>query len=144
MFNSTVLVIAADERIVALLSALVHAEGGHVVSAWADEHPVAAVGRLRPDIVLAEIDADARGDAVLGAICSQAAEIDAVLWLFSSSGSVDDLGAIARHHGVPFFALPIGVAAFHRLIAGAMTESSVRHHPLAHHPPTQSRDGNLG
>lgn len=140
MVNSTVLVNGADERVVALLSAMVAAEGGRVVFAWSDEHPVAAARRLRPDIMLLEVDADTGDDARLGVICSQAAEIDTVLWLFSSAGHEHDLGAIARHHGVPSFALPIGIAAFHRLLAGAMTESTVRHHSLPlPHRPTQSR-----
>jgi hypothetical protein len=139
MLQSRVLVVAADERVVALLSAMVDAEGGHVLSAWSDEHPVAAVRRLRPDIMLLEVDADARDDALRGAICRQAAEIDTVLWLFSSSGHERDLDAIARHHGVPSFALPIGVADFHRLFAGAMSESTSRHNQLAPHRPTQPR-----
>jgi hypothetical protein len=139
MPNVTVLVIATDEMIAALLSTMVDFAGGHAVFARADEHALTAMDRLRPDIVLLEANGDVRDEALFQATSRRVAEIGAVLRLFSPSRDEYDVAAIARQRRVPAFALPVGLATFKRLLSEAATESTARRAAQPMPYPTESR-----
>jgi hypothetical protein len=112
--RSTVLILSPDALSVALVGALVELEGLQPAFASAEEPPRDALLRTRPRFVLVDVE---HPSAVAAQFIGPATMVGARILLFGSSRSTRDLSQAAADHGLDSFTLPIGHAAFARLLA---------------------------
>ncbi len=100
----TVLIIAQDAVIGALMHAMVELSGHTPLSPRDDEHPLRAMDRLRPTVTLLDCEHDV---ACEEAAFERASLCGTRLILFSAMRSERELEDVARRRQLPSFVLPI-------------------------------------
>jgi hypothetical protein len=116
VMDKSVLVLSSDALAAALLGALAETEGYRPLFAAPDETARAALGRLRPRIVLVDCEhADACSDAFFG----PAQMIGAAVLLFGSNRSADRLRTTADRYHLATFTVPVAADTLARLLAEA-------------------------
>src|SRR5690348_5432788 len=112
-----VLVIATDIVISALLASLAELAGYMPVFPELSEHPLAAITRLRPPIVLLDCDHDL---ACEDEAYARAAETGSRIILSTASDTHADAERMALQRGVTSFAFPIHYQDFARRLRTAL------------------------
>jgi DNA-binding response OmpR family regulator len=103
------MVLANEEVISALLGAMVELDGYTAVFPRADEQPLTAITRNRPDLLLLDCEHEFAWDAQ-GMRSARAAGVQ--ILLFSAMRSQREIEQIAARHGVPAFTLPVTFREF--------------------------------
>jgi hypothetical protein len=141
MPHITVLVLANDVLGAALLGAMVDATGGHALFPRVGEPAIAAMRRLRPAVALLETGAlGADQEATFQDVYHRAAGLGVVLLLFAPGQGDAALAALAKHRGVPTFAMPVAPEPFRQLLADAEAEWTTRHGEASARRVTDARD----
>ena len=120
---ASVLVIAADSSIEALLGELIAFAGYRPLFDATTGAAGESIRRRRPDVTLLDI---ALSPAVFGACVSAADEVGCEVVLVSSSASSSELEAAARAQDRAFFALPGGPQPLARVLDGAVKRQNRR------------------
>ena len=115
---STILVIAKEPLIQTLMCSLVDLSGHHAIQPRADEAVVAAILRVRPQLLLLDCEHD---DACEDAAYLAAASVGAEILVFTPSRSRAEVADFAAERGLESMALPIRLHEF-----SATLESSLR------------------
>jgi hypothetical protein len=102
--ETSILVLSPDELLTALLSALVETQGYRPLFAHRDEPPRAALGRLRPRIVL--LDAELP-DACEPAFLGPAQMLGTSVLLFARKEFANEIAATAAKHHLASFTIPV-------------------------------------
>lgn len=118
MSSVPVLVVAKDSMIAALMGSLLELSGHVPVFPLADEHPIAAIRRVRPALLLLDCDHDV---ACEDEAYARAAAIGCKVLLFTPSRTEDELRVFARRRGLKSIALPMRFQAFGASVADALT-----------------------
>ena len=122
MPKPSIMVLANEEVISALLGAMVELDGCAPVFPAADEQPLAAIRRHRPDLLLLDCENDLAWDvAAMRAIVTMGTRI----LLFSAMRSQREIEQIAARYDVAAFVLPVAYREFTAHIGQV----------LAHHEP---------
>jgi len=103
------MVLANEKVISALLGAMVELDGYVAAFPGADERPLTAIGRCRPDLILLDCEHELAWDAQ--AMRSIAASGTQVL-LFSAMRSQREIDQIAARYGIAAFVLPVAFREF--------------------------------
>lgn len=106
---STILVIAKEPLIQTLMCSLVDLSGHKATQPLADETVAAAIGRVRPQLLLLDCEHDCA--------CEQeaydaAADVGAEVLLFTPARTNDEVADFARGRGLRSMALPIRLHEF--------------------------------
>ena len=115
--KTTVLILARETVIAALIGMLLEMEDFEPVFARPDERPEDALSRLRPPLVIVidgELDA-ARSDLFF----ARAAAARARVVLFSEPLAADDVRAAPRARRLPYFAMPVDRVTLGQILASA-------------------------
>lgn len=112
-----VLIIARDANIASLMETLVEVAGYRPVHPAADERPLAALARIRAEVLLLDCDHTL---ATHEALTAATQEAGSRVVLFSASHPSWELDRFAQRRGLRAVALPAGLAAIGRAIADAM------------------------
>ncbi len=115
--GATILIIAKEEFIAALMGALVELSGFRPAFPTADERPLEAIARARPQLVLLDCEHEA---ARLADIYERADGVGSRVLLFSAARSARELETFAGRWARPSFALPLGPAEFQQHLAQAL------------------------
>ena len=103
------MILANEEVISALLGAMVELDGYVPVFPAADEQPLAAVRRHRPELLLLDCENDLAWDAAeMRGIATSGTRV----LLFSAMRSQREIEQIAARYGVAAFALPVAYREF--------------------------------
>lgn len=117
MAKLQVLIVARDANIASLMESLVEVAGHRPSHPAADERPLAALARLRPDVLLLDCDHTlSTSDTLQGA----ARDAGSRVVLFSAAHPAWELDRFAQRRGLRSVALPAGPAAIGQAIADAM------------------------
>jgi len=116
----TVLIATESEVIGMLMTQLAELAGHRVVRAADDERPADSIVRLRPDIVLADIDIGEAQQVLM----RRASDTRTCIIYFASASSSPELREYAELRHAPHFPLPAGPAQLRVLIARVL-ESGV-------------------
>jgi hypothetical protein len=103
------MVLANEEVISALLGAMVELDGYTAVFPQADEQPLTAITRHRPDLLLLDCEHEFAWD--IQGLCA-ARGAGARVLLFSAMRSQRELEQVAAQHGIPAFTLPVTFREF--------------------------------
>ena len=109
MPKSSIMVLANEEVISALLGAMVELDGHVAVFPAADEWPLTAIKRCQPDLLLLDCEHELAWDPQ--AMRSLTASGTQVL-LFSAMRSQRDIEQIAAGYGIGAFVLPVSFREF--------------------------------
>jgi DNA-binding response OmpR family regulator len=112
-----VLIVARDANIASLMESLVEVAGYRPAHPAADERPLAALARLRPDVLLLDCD---HSLATSEATQSTARDAGSRVVLFSAAHPAWELERFAQRRGLRSIALPAAPAAIGRAIADAI------------------------
>jgi hypothetical protein len=118
--GATILIIAKEEIIAALMGALVELSGFRPLFPTADERPPEAITRAGARLVLLDCEHEA---ARLAEAYQRADEAGSRVLLFSAARSARELELFAGRWSRPSFALPIGPAEFQEHLATALQAS---------------------
>lgn len=113
----TVLIIATDAVVSALLGTLLELDGYAPLFPGPDESPADALERLRPRVVL--VDCDEPGACANGFFAACAVQGTTVV-LFSPARMPWDVREVAERYGLPAFSFPIDRTRLGQVIAEAM------------------------
>jgi DNA-binding NtrC family response regulator len=107
--SSTILVIAKEPLIQTLMCSLVDLSGHRTAQPRSDETVAAAIGRVRPDLLLLDCEHDCA--------CEQeaydaAADVGAEVLLFTPARTNAEVADFARERGLRSMALPIRLHEF--------------------------------
>ena len=109
MSKPSIMVLANEEVISALLGAMVELDGYAPVFPAADEQPLSAVRRHRPDLLLLDCENDLAWDPVaMRAITTMGSRI----LLFSAMRSQREIEQVAARYNVAAFVLPVAYRDF--------------------------------
>lgn len=107
--KATILIIAKEPMIAALMCSLVELSGHTAVVPRADEHPLASITRVRPAVLLLDCEHDiACGEAAYAGAEAQGARV----LLFTPARSPDELERFAEERGLRSVALPVRLRDF--------------------------------
>ncbi|HVE80257.1 MAG TPA: hypothetical protein VNA89_15430, partial [Gemmatimonadaceae bacterium] len=112
----TVLILSPDALTAALLAALVEFEGLAPAFGEDSEPPRKALRRMRPRVVLVDVD---HATACTPSFLGPAAMTGARVLLFGPERAAAAVRETAAAHSLSSFTLPVGAAAFGRLLDGA-------------------------
>lgn len=121
MQRAKVLVLAQDPMVAALLGMLLELEGCEPVFAEPGERPEAAIGRLRPPLIIL-LDGEmevAQSDLFF----ARAAKSHATVVLFGR-GADPDVAEAARRRGILWFAMPTDRPTLVRVLEAALAVTS--------------------
>ena len=119
MSKQTVLILAKEEVISALLGAMVELDDFAPVFPAADERPMAALRRLKPDLLLLDSEHELLWDpTALGCISATGIR----MLLFSAMRSQHEIEEVARRYGVAAFVLPVSFHDFATRVDAALAE----------------------
>ena len=107
--KQTILIIANEDVISALLGAMVELDGHAPVFPAHDERPLAAVVRCRPSLVLLDTEHDLAWDEDS---MRRIATLGSRTLLFSATRSQREIEMIADRYGIPAFVLPVAFREF--------------------------------
>lgn len=117
--KQTILILAKEEVISALLGAMVELDGLGPVFPPADERPMAAIRRLRPDLLLLDCEHELLWDAdAMRCISATGTR----LLLFSAMRSQSEIEELAMRHRAAAFALPVSFHDFAERVDRALSE----------------------
>lgn len=103
--------------IASLMGSLLELAGHVPMFPLADEHPIAAIGRVKPALLLLDCDHDI---ACEDEAYERADALGAKVLLFTPSRTEDELRAFARRRGLKSIALPMRFHAFGGAVADAL------------------------
>ena len=109
MPKQTILILANEEVISALLGAMVELEGHAPAFPAHDERPLAAVARCRPSLLLLDCEHDMAWDENA---MRRISETGTRTLLFSAMRSQREIEIIAGRYGLPAFVLPVAFREF--------------------------------
>ena len=109
MRKQTILILANEEVISALLGAMVELEGHAPAFPAHDERPMAALSRIRPSLVLLDCEHDLAWDENA---MRRLSDGGTRTLLFSAMRSQREVEAIADRYGLPAFVLPVAFREF--------------------------------
>ena len=121
MPKQTILILANEEVISALLGAMVELEGHAPAFPAHDERPLAAVARCRPSLLLLDCEHDLAWDADA---MRRIADSGTRTLLFSAMRSQREIDLIASRYGIPAFVLPVGFREFTERVESLLDEDS--------------------
>ena len=111
------MVLANEEVISALLGAMVELDGYSPLFPAADEQPLTAICRHRPDLLLLDCEHELAWDAhAMRCILPTTTRI----LLFSAMRSQREVEQIAARYGIPAFVLPVAFREFTAQVDGAL------------------------
>ncbi len=113
----SVMIVARDDAIGALMASLIELAGYEPVFPAADESVPRAIARLAPSILLLDCDDDAAEQAEAYA---RAQQWGTRVLLFTPSRSEREVRALAHDHGVDGFALPVQRGELRRVLDDAL------------------------
>lgn len=119
MPKQTILIVANEEVISALLGAMVELDGHVPAFPRHDERPMAAVARCRPTLVLLDCEHDLAWDEEAMRRLA-ASSIHAML--FSAMRSQREIEMIADRYGLPAFVLPVAYREFTERVESLLDE----------------------
>lgn len=117
----SILIIANEEVISALLGAMVELDGYTPAFCAADEQPVLAVSRRCPELVLLDCEHELAWDA---SAMRAFAKSGVPVLLFSAMRSQHEIDQIAGRYGFPAFVLPVAFREFTTHIAHVLGPQS--------------------
>jgi DNA-binding response OmpR family regulator len=109
MPHTTVLVLAKDRFVAALLGALVELSGRAPVFPREGEPATLAAQRIRADLILLDC---ALGSTSCASVSSASREAGTRLLMFSAAHTEPETRDIANQHGIDAFALPVSPREF--------------------------------
>lgn len=109
MLHTTVLVLAKDRFVAALLGALIELSGRGAVFPREGEPTMLALQRIRADLVLLDT---ALGSATCATVAATARESGTRVLMFSAAHTEPETRDIAHHYGADAFALPVNPREF--------------------------------
>lgn len=109
MLHTTVLVLAKDRFVAALLGALTELSGREAVFPRDGEPATLAGQRIRAELVLLDC---ALGATTCAAVASAARDAGTRVLMFSAAHTEPETRDIANHYGVDAFALPVSPREF--------------------------------
>ena len=109
MLHTTVLVLAKDRFVAALLGALVELSGRNVVFPRESEPTTLAMQRIRADLILLDC---ALGASTCRSVASAARDAGVRVLMFSAAHTERETRDIANHYGTDAFALPVSPREF--------------------------------
>ena len=109
MPKQTILILASEEVISALLGAMVELEGHVPAFSAHDERPLAALARLRPSLLLLDCEHELAWDETS---MRRIADSGTRTLLFSAMRSQREIEMIASRYGLPAFVLPVAFREF--------------------------------
>jgi DNA-binding NtrC family response regulator len=115
--NSSVLVVANDAVIGALMGTLVELSGHRPIFPAADESPTRAISRVAPRLVLLDCEHDS---ACEGEVFQCAQTVGARVLLFSAARTQYETEELARQRGFSSITLPIRYHDFRREVENAL------------------------
>ena len=119
MPKQTILILASEEVISALLGAMVELEG-HVPAFPAhDERPLAALARVRPSLLLLDCEHDVAWD---DDAMRRITEGGTRTLLFSAMRSQREVETIASRYALPAFVLPVAFREFTERVESLLDE----------------------
>ena len=118
--KQTILIVANEEVISALLGAMVELDGHVPVFPAHDERPLAAVARYQPSLLLLDCEHDLAWDE---AAMRRIGESETRTLLFSAMRSQREIEIIADRYGVPAFVLPVAFREFTDRVESLLDES---------------------
>ncbi len=110
------MVLANEEVISALLGAMVELDGFIPVFPAADEQPLAAIRRSRPDLLLLDCETELAWEPAAMRTISSVTRI----LLFSAMRSQREIEQIAARYGIAAFVLPVAYRDFTAELARAL------------------------
>jgi len=120
----TILILANEEVISALLGAMVELEGLAPVFPTHDERPLAAIARFRPSVLLLDCEHELAWDAVA---MRQVAASGTRALLFSAMRSQLEIELIADRYDIPAFVLPVAFREFTERVESLLGETEPSH-----------------
>ena len=112
----SVMVLANEEVISALLGAMVELDGYSPLFPAADEQPLTAICRHRPDLLLLDCEHELAWDSHAMRTILPTTRI----LLFSALRSQREVEPIAARYGIPAFVLPVAFREFTAQVEGAL------------------------
>ena len=109
MLHTTVLVLAKDRFVAALLGALVELTGRAAVFPREGEPTTLAAQRIRADLVLLDC---ALGSTTCASVASAARDAGVRVLMFSAAHTAPETRDIANYYGTDAFALPVSPREF--------------------------------
>ena len=109
MLHTTVLVLAKDRFVAALLGALIELAGRGAVFPRDGEPTTLAAQRIRADLVLLDC---ALGSTTCASVASAAREAGTRVLMFSAAHTEPETRDIANYYGTDAFALPVSPREF--------------------------------
>lgn len=120
MPKPTILILANEEVISALLGAMVELEGLAPVFPTHDERPLRAIARFSPSVLLLDCEHELAWDE--GAMRQVAASGTRTL-LFSAMRSQREIELIANRYNIPAFVLPVAFREFTERVESLLGET---------------------
>ena len=111
------MILANEQVISALLGAMVELDGYTPVFPAADEQPLTAISRQRPDLLLLDCEHDFAWDAHS---MRSIPESGTRVLLFSAVRSQREVEQIAGRYGIPSFVLPVAYREFTAKVDGVL------------------------
>jgi len=118
MLHTTVLVLAKDRFVAALLGALIEISGRRAVFPREGEPTTSATQRIRADLILLDC---ALGASTCRSVASAAREAGVRMLMFSAAHTEPETRDIANQHGTDAFALPVSPREFASHLDRALT-----------------------
>lgn len=109
MLHTTVLVLAKDRFVAALLGALIELSGRNAAFPRDGEPAALAAQRARADLVLLDC---ALGSSTCASVATATRESGVRLLMFSAAHTASETRDIAHHYGTDAFALPLNPREF--------------------------------
>lgn len=109
MLHTTVLVLAKDRFVAALLGALIELSGRDAVFPQEGEATAAAARRVHADLILLDC---ALGSTTCATVATAARQDGLRLLMFSAAHTEREARDIAHHYGTDAFALPVSPREF--------------------------------
>lgn len=119
MPKQTILILANEEVISALLGAMVELEGHAPAFPAHDERPLAALSRVRPSLLLLDCEHDLAWDENA---MRRITEGGTRTLLFSAMRSQREVETIASRYGLPAFVLPVAFREFTERVESLLDE----------------------
>ena len=123
MPKQTILILANEEVISALLGAMVELEGHAPAFPAHDERPLAALSRYQPSLLLLDCEHDLAWDADA---MRRITDAGTPTLLFSAMRSQREIEMIASRYGLPAFVLPVAFREFTERVESLLDEESPR------------------
>jgi len=122
--KQTILILANEDVISALLGAMVELDGHVPVFPAHDERPLAAVARHHPTLLLLDCEHDLAWDEDA---MRRIGSTDTRVLLFSAMRSQPEIELIADRYGIPAFVLPVAFREFTERVESLLDDGATSH-----------------